>query len=436
MIFLKNILKEIVIKLMELESSFVLKKYKPKIVAITGNVGKTSIKEAVAMVLDNKYHIRKSEKSFNSEIGVPLTILGCKNAWGNPVLWLKNLLEGLLLILFPNHYPNYLVLEVGTDKPGDIKRIAKWLRPDIVIVNKIGQTPVHIEFFKSVEDLIREKSYIVESMKEGGTLVVNNDDDNSLGSLKYASRNTKIVTFGLKKGSNFEASNYHIIYNEKGGLPMGITFKLDHEGSSLPIKMARVFGKQNIYTAMAALAVASIENINLITATESLLNYDGPKGRLKLIEGINDSVIFDDTYNSSPSAVLAALLFMQDVEVKGRKICVLGDMLELGKHTNSAHKSAGEAALGACDQLYIVGHRAKDIGIGAEEAGKDSKDIFYFNDAISAGKALKEKIISGDTVLVKGSQMMRMERTVEQIMKYPEMAPELLVRQVKEWQNR
>src|SRR3989344_3802688 len=129
---MKLFLKQILISILKLEAKLVLKKYKPKIVAITGSVGKTSTKDAVYAALSKFYFVRKSEKSFNSEIGLPLTILGVPNGWSNIFLWIKNIIHGLELILTREDYPEWLVLEIGADKPGDIKSVAKWLYADVV----------------------------------------------------------------------------------------------------------------------------------------------------------------------------------------------------------------------------------------------------------------------------------------------------------------
>ena len=153
----KSILKKIIAYILKLESRLVLWKYKPKVIAITGSVGKTSTKDAVYAVISKFSYVRKSEKSYNSEIGLPLTILGCPNGWSNPYTWTKNILVGLWLIIWPNKYPEWLVLEVGVGKPGDMKRTASWLKTDAVIMTAIGETPVHIEFFDSRKHLIEEK---------------------------------------------------------------------------------------------------------------------------------------------------------------------------------------------------------------------------------------------------------------------------------------
>src|SRR3989338_11232407 len=126
---MKNIFKKTVVWIITLQARAVLRKYKPKIVAVTGSVGKTSAKDAIYEVLSRGARVRKSEKSFNSEIGLPLTILGCPNAWSNPFAWLGNFIEGMKLIVLPNHYPRTLILEVGADRPGDIKNIVRWMKP-------------------------------------------------------------------------------------------------------------------------------------------------------------------------------------------------------------------------------------------------------------------------------------------------------------------
>src|SRR3989344_3343177 len=120
--------------ILQVESRLVLAKYKPKVVAITGSVGKTSTKDAIYTVMSHGFYVRKSEKSYNSELGLPLTVLGCANAWNNPLLWLKVFLKGAWLVLWPHKYPKWLVLEVGVGKPGDMKKTASWLKTDAVVI--------------------------------------------------------------------------------------------------------------------------------------------------------------------------------------------------------------------------------------------------------------------------------------------------------------
>ena len=132
---MKSTFKKIIGLIIEWQAKLIIRKYKPKIVAVTGSVGKTSTKDAIFSVMSQFFYTRKSEKSFNSDIGIPLTIMGCPNGWYDPILWLKNILEGFYLIFFKAPYPQWLVLEVGADRPNDIKNVTKWLKPDVVRPN-------------------------------------------------------------------------------------------------------------------------------------------------------------------------------------------------------------------------------------------------------------------------------------------------------------
>jgi len=144
-------MKKIVFWIIQLEAKIVLRKYKPRIIAITGSVGKTSAKNAIYDAINSFYYAGKSQKSYNTEIGIPLTILGKSvgygNFWRSLATWLKNIMEGILLIILPNVYPKWLVVEAGIDQPGDMDLINKWLNSDIVVFTRFAQTPAHVEFF-------------------------------------------------------------------------------------------------------------------------------------------------------------------------------------------------------------------------------------------------------------------------------------------------
>jgi len=155
----KKTFKKIIVLIITWQAKRIVKKYNPKIIAITGSVGKTSTKDAIFTVLSKFKTVRKSEKSFNSEIGLPLTILGSPNGWDDPFIWFENIIHGFHLILLKVKYPEYLVLEVGVGKPGDMKKnVVPWLKPDVVIITRFPDKPVHVEFFGSVEKIIEEKS--------------------------------------------------------------------------------------------------------------------------------------------------------------------------------------------------------------------------------------------------------------------------------------
>ncbi|KKR70594.1 MAG: UDP-N-acetylmuramoyl-tripeptide-D-alanyl-D-alanine ligase [Candidatus Nomurabacteria bacterium GW2011_GWB1_40_7] len=433
---MKTTFKKVIAYILRIESQFVLWKYKPKIIAITGSVGKTSTKDAVYAVLSKIAHIRKSEKSFNSEIGLPLTILGCPNGWNNPVIWLANVFKGLWLFLWPHKYPEWLVLEVGVGKQGDMKKTASWLKTDAVIITAIGETPVHIEFFDSRKHLIEEKSQLIKTLKQDGLLVLNTDDKAVL-EMKAKSKH-RSITFGFNEGADVLGSGDAIFYGDNGE-PEGIIFRADEGGNSLPVVIEGVFGRNHVYASLAALALSSGLKLNMVTAINSLKNYDVPPGRMRLLKGIKDSLIIDDTYNSSPLACESALKTLGEIKCKdkeGKKIAVLGDMLELGRHTTEAHKNIGKIAKENADILIVVGPRAKAIKEGAIEAGMGLESIFEFLNSYEAGDFIKTFLQKNDIVLIKGSQGMRMERVVEKILLDQENKKKLLVRQDDEWKKK
>ena len=432
---MKITFKKIITYILRAESQLVLSKYKPKIIAITGSVGKTSTKDAVYAVLSKISYVRKSEKSFNSEIGLPLTILGVRNGWSNPLVWTVNILKGIWLFIWPHKYPRWLVLEVGVGKQGDMEGTASWLKTDVVIITSIGETPAHIEFFDSRKHLIEEKGQLIKTLKPDGLLVLNADDEDVL-SMKSKTKNITI-TYGFKEGADLLASGESIFYNDNSD-PEGIIFRVDEAGKSLPVVIDGVFGRNHVYASLAALALSSALKLNMITATQALKNYDVPPGRMRLLKGINETLIIDDTYNSSPFACESALLTLGEIkEVNARKIAILGDMLELGKHTEEAHKNIGRIARENLkengDVLVVVGQRAKNIKQGAIEAGMNDQNIFEFLDSHAAGDFIKTFIQKGDLILVKGSQGMRMERITEALLLDQENKSKLLVRQNDEW---
>ncbi len=425
---MKHFLKKIVVSILEIEARIILKKYNPFVIAVTGSVGKTSTKDAIYTVLaGTPSYVRKSQKSFNSEIGVPLTILGCENGWSNPLLWIRNILHGLELILLKSKYPDCLVLEVGADHPGDIQRITKWLKPDVAVVTKVSAVPVHVEFFPSRDHLLNEKSYLIKALKKGGTAILSEDDEDvrNMAQLITQQMTQRVITFGVRHSASVNVSHDSIVYEERDGvkIPVGMSFKLNNGGNSLPVMAHEVLGIQQIYPYLAAAAVGISRNIILTDIIKSLGTHIAPKGRMNIIPGVNNTVIIDDTYNSSPDALHEALLVLGKIETNGKKIVVLGDMMELGKFSLEEHKKAGDLARQVATIVVTVGQRSKGMG----------ENIISFNTSSEAGEYVRRMVAKGDVVLVKGSQSMRMERVVKNLLAEPEKAGELLVRQEPEW---
>lgn len=433
----KNLLKNIVVAVLRFEAKLVLRKYKPKVVGVTGSVGKTGTKEAVARVLEKRFRVRKSQKSFNHEIGVPLTILGCDNAWWNPIGWLKNILEGASLIFFRADYPECLVLEIGVERPGDIDRITSWVKFDAVIVTRLPDIPVHVEFFRAPEDLTREKLKLPQAVAPEGTVILNADDQKIM-----AARGTmrgRVLTFGWSEGAEVRASNEHIMYNELTGkkLPDGLSLKVDYSGNNVPFRLRGILAKHQLYGVLAAIAAGITFDLNLVDIAGALEDLESSPGRFRLLAGVKDTIIIDDSYNASPAAVDSALDTLAEIETSGRKIVVLGDMMELGPLAIEAHRAIGaHLARLAPDYIFLVGLRTK---FSAEELAKkrfSKKKIFTFDDWRGVGEKLQKLMAAGDVVLIKGSQSMRLEKVVEEVMAFPEDKESLLVRQEPEWRRR
>ena len=431
---MKSIFKKIISLIITCEAILIIKKYKPKIIAITGSVGKTSTKDAIFAVMSSSFFVRKSEKSFNSDIGIPLTILGCQNAWFDPIKWCRNIFRGLELILFTKKYPEWLILEVGADRPGDIKNVSRWLKPKLVVLTSFAKVPVHVEFFKDRDAVIREKKYLVDALKHDGILIVNGDDEDSV-KIKESAKNISII-YGTSNMADLIATEIKNYYGKDGGIE-GVTFKVEYKENIIPVIIKGALGDKSLYSSLAAIAVGISQKINIVKAAEALINLEVSKGRMRVIKGIRNTTIIDDTYNSSPKALISALNTLKEIKVSNsaKKIAVLGDMLELGKHSIDEHYKAGKLVADVCDILLTVGIRSRKIAEGALDGLLSEKNIYQFENSVEAGKFLQNILKEGDVILIKGSQSMRMERTVEEVMSEPDKAVELLVRQETEWKN-
>jgi UDP-N-acetylmuramoyl-tripeptide--D-alanyl-D-alanine ligase len=480
-------MKKILVWILTLESRLILNKYKPFIVAVTGSVGKTSTKDAIYDVLkgdgvcaDQKIcFVRKSDKSMNSDIGLPLTVIGVPNAWRSLSGWLDNISAGAHLIFKRSEYPDCLVLEIGADHPGDIRKIAHWLHPDIAVITKISRTPVHVEFFRSPEEVFEEKASLAEAVKTGGTLVLFNDDEKvAILSERVKSRNVSLISFGLSETAAVRAEDIKVLYDEppvkewkvesSEGLstnefkfapktvaaPVGMSFKLtiDYDARiktdaeppvadqpqsvavlSQSVSVKGILGKSYLYPLLAAAAVGKARGIGLQSIFKSLSNYDAPKGRMRVIHGLNGSTLIDDTYNSSPDAVIAAFETLKGLECAGAKIAILGDMMELGKYSAEEHRRIGREAAGVISRLVTVGQRSRLTAEEAAKAGLKSESISSFASAAEAARFITPLVKTGDIILVKGSQSVRVERVSAALLYDPDQAAKLLVRQEKEW---
>lgn len=410
----------------------VLLRHRPKIVVVTGTVGKTSAKDAIFAVFNTFFYARKSQKSFNSEIGIPLTILDLKNKWNSPIGWFKNILLGFAEIFLPTIYPKWLILEIGTDHPGDIKSTAKWLSPHVVVTTQFADIPVHVEFFDSPEDVIEEEQSIAYALRKNGALIANNDDPHSVELARKLDR--RVISFGIGEKAGVRASHIETLYKDQK--PIGIRFRADHEEMSGPVSIAGSLGVQHVYPILAALATGISQGLNIVKMSRVFDEYKAPAGRMRIIRGQQNATIIDDSYNSSPVAVERALEVVKNLEVPGRKVVILGDMRELGKYAKKEHGRVGELAGQVADFLIFVGEHSRDFSTGALKSKIKKQNILEFDTANQAILYMQKNLKKDDLILIKGSQSVRLEKVVRALMRDPEESSKLLVRQEAEWTKR
>ncbi len=418
-------------KILRFMAGVVLWRYKPLVIGVTGSVGKTSAKEAIFAVLTTKYRVRRNEKNYNNEIGIPLTILGMETGGNSLCKWAANMLHWLYMVTFPTKYPEVLILEFGVDRPGDMQYLTSFIKPNIAVVTNVSSS--HIEFFKTLEGIAKEKKGLVDVLGEGEYAILNADDERviKMGEKSKA----KIISYGFSEESKVQASNVSFNYDERNR-PEGLSFRLSYDGKTLPIRLKNVLAPHQVNAALAGISVGIGIKINLVEAAQGLEKLALPLGRLNIIEGIKNSIIIDDTYNASPVSTVAALDVLKKLRAS-RKVAVLGDMLELGEETEKGHRSVAKAALeSGASLILLVGKRMKfaEDELKARRSGEFQFECF--ESSVDAGVRLRELMAPGDLVLVKGSQGMRMEKVVEQVIADPLLSEEKICRQNKEWKEK
>lgn len=417
---MKNLLRKIVLKKLKILAGIKLKRMKAKIIGVTGSVGKTTCKDAIYEVLSKRYKVLKNKKSFNSEFGLPLTILQQDSGFNSPIEWIKILLRGFWRAFFVNDKFDYLVLEMGVDKVGDMDYLTNLAKPDIALITAIN--PVHMDEaqFADVEEIFAEKSKI---FKKAQTKIINIDD-------KYISQVKGDYMYGFKEGADFKAFSF--LQTDKG-----IDFEVEYKGEDYQFFIP-VFGEYQVTTLMPAIVLGFLTEVPVADIQEAMLKFRLPPGRMNLIEGVNDLLILDSTYNASPDAVKESLKVLDYFGKKHgrRRVFVFGNMNELGSRSKNLHEKTGALVPEFADVLITVGSDVQFAASAANKAGLDSSNIFSFENVKDAVKKYKEIMRQGDIVLAKGSQnKVRLEIFVKEIMKHPEQAKELLVRQEENWQD-
>lgn len=422
---MNNLFKKLVSWKIGLCARILLARKKPEIIAITGSAGKTSAKEFTAKLLSIDFDVLAPEEGYNTELGAPLGVFGEKapDNLFSPIRWIPIILRCVFKALFMKNFPDKLIVEMGADKPGDVKYLASLFKPKIGVI--LSVLPTHMEEFKNIDTIAREKSELAAAIPENGKLFLNYDDSRVREMAKKTKGN--VIFFGLKE------NNGYWVKNLKSDLA-GMTFELNYYEKKTKFK-ARLYGEHLIYSLLAAITIAAESNISMTEICDEVTELTPFKGRMNVLEGIKGSIIIDDSYNANPESTKRALKFLS--KIPGRKIALLGSMNELGDYEKPGHEEAGHEAGKVADILLTVGEPAKKYLAPAALGEKIKKDsILSFETAVEAGEWLAGKLRDGDVVLAKGSQNnVRMENAVEIIMAHPEDKNELLVRQSSFWKK-
>lgn len=449
---MKTLFRNLIVNILSYESRKILKKFRPYVISITGNVGKTTTKDYIAHFLESKFNteisedVRASKKSENSEFGVNLTILGEENAWGNVFRWFGIILRNYFKILFGKKYPKILVLEIGADKPGDISYITSIIKSDMVVLTAFQESPSHGEFFLNIEQHILEKRVLVDRMKKNG-IIVYNSDDKVMTNMAHAKRSEdhtiKIYSYGYNS-TNVNIVEVTNLYDEDAlivGTKAKFDINLDHNNFDLELRLYGVVGAAHVYSLASAVTVALLSGFQkeeIINAVETLVQ-DGvvSKSRMRLLKGVNQISIIDDTYNSSPKAAINAIETVSQILVKGKKIGIFGHMAELGEKTRQEHFNVGYRASSVFDILIFSGRHNEYYLEGVREGRFDLDKVYLCSDGLDVLYTLYENdlISTNDLLLVKGSQSARMEKVVVGLLENEE-DQEFVCRQEVEWIKR
>ncbi|MCX5702548.1 MAG: UDP-N-acetylmuramoyl-tripeptide--D-alanyl-D-alanine ligase, partial [Candidatus Omnitrophica bacterium] len=351
---------------------FQRKRFDIPVIAVTGSSGKTTTKEMIAWVLSKKYKVLKNQGTKNNQIGLPMTLLTLNGSY------------------------EVAVLEIGTNHFGEVDYLSKICLANIGIITDIG--PVHLEYLHNLEGVFREKYTLIKNLKKPYIAILNSDGFMRNKTIKKSIK-PFIIGVGIKNQNDFLASEIKILNSR-------IEFLANQKYKFT----LNTLGYYNIYNALIAIAVARIFGLGYRSIASRLSGFDFPQSRLKLMT-LNKIRFIDDTYNSNPVSLKQALDTLGNLKASGRKIFVMGDMLELGNNKKLFHLQAGRQVAKICDTFITVGELSKLAAEAAKNAGFDTKKIFTCASCDQARSILFNKVFPSqdDIVLVKGSRLMKME---------------------------
>jgi UDP-N-acetylmuramoyl-tripeptide--D-alanyl-D-alanine ligase len=412
---IKQFARSLVVAVLGWQVRRLRRKHDFKVVAVAGSIGKTSTKFAIAQVLNQRFKVRFQEGNYNDLVSVPLVFFGQDMpSLLNPLAWLKVLLKNEKQIHRSFPY-EVVVVEVGTDGPGQITAFEQYLHADIAVLTSV--TPEHMEFFTDLDAVAVEELAI----QDYSDIVLVNAD---LTSERYIEQIERDETYALHNPATYKVSNFAF-------QPDGVQFDVQKQGKKFISASHSGISEPHLYSLTAAISVADHLGMPPEEIIAGLEHVQPVSGRMQRLEGINGSVIIDDSYNASPEAVKAALETLYRIDAP-QKIALLGNMNELGNFSEQAHIEAGEFCdPKQLDEVLTLGPDANEyLAIAAANAGCK---VTKFETPYDAGKHLAEIITNGAVVLVKGSQnRVYAEEAIKEILADPRDASKL-VRQSPAW---
>jgi alanine racemase len=380
-------------------ASALLQRYQPTVIAVTGSVGKTSTKRAIATLLAGLGPTFASRRSFNSLFGLPIAL---------------GRLEG-------RH--RFAVLEMGLDRFGEMQRLTTLFPPHIAVVTNVA--PTHLRYLRDEDHIAAEKAELVKALPYNGAAILNADDPRvaAMAALHPGGSSAPVVRYGLKQQADLVAAKIDVTQ-------AGTSFDLLVDGERYPA-LCPLLGRHHGYTALAALAVARHCGMPIAAAVERLALIERQAGRLNPLPGYHGCTLLDDTYNASPASARAALDTLAALTPQGsRRIAVLGDMLELGDAAVSLHQAVGAHAANTADLIVAQGDLAAHIAVqAAERASNSVPETIITHSVADTITVVRQHVQPGDVVLVKGSAEARMEAVVAGLLTTELDAATVLVRQ-------
>ncbi|MDD5723100.1 MAG: UDP-N-acetylmuramoyl-tripeptide--D-alanyl-D-alanine ligase [Syntrophales bacterium] len=357
-------------------------KFTIPVVAVTGSSGKTTTKEMIAKVAGLSGTVLKSRGNYNNLVGLPLSLLEL------------------------NVKHEMAVVEMGTNRRGEIARLAAIADPDIGVITNIG--PAHLEGFGSLDVIMEEKGDLFLNMKDSGVAVINRDDPFSrVLSDRWLGRN---ISFGIDENA-FVRADRIFMRGERG-----MSFTLNMGGIGKGIDMT-VVGRHNIYNALACAAVCWAMNIEYDLICEGLSSFRQMRGRMDIHRLKSGGTVIDDTYNANPASVMEALKTLSDLKGKNESVVILGDMLELGEEAGILHERVGRAIADTdVSTLFLKGQFSESVAKGAVERGFREDHIYFAEKPDEITGVLHSLVREGDWILVKGSRKMKMEEFLHSIL--------------------